>query len=283
MDEQPLETVSVEFTVGIGDDQFTATAAVPAGRTNLTQILPVLQSLDNSIIAGVASQLNEAGLSISCKAGCGACCRQMVPLSIFEAEALSTWIRTLPEPHQQELARRCDQALRKLASAGLIDRMVNEDWLAETDSARQLAIDYLYQRIPCPFLEDESCSIHPIRPLVCREYLVTSHPDHCFDPAALKVDPVFLPLNLSRVLNVIGAELEQDSRGWIPLLFLFAWMESGARPGEAIAGDGPQVLYEFVKRIDQAHAPRRSAPPSAPASTGASRPPETEREEIDGA
>jgi Fe-S-cluster containining protein len=275
MDEQPLETVSVEFTVGIGDDQFTATAAVPAGRTNLTQILPVLQSLDNSIIAGVASQLNETGLSISCKAGCGACCRQMVPLSIFEAEALSTWIRTLPEPHQQELARRCDQALRKLASAGLIDRMVNEDWLAETDSARQLAIDYLYQRIPCPFLEDESCSIHPIRPLVCREYLVTSHPDHCFDPAALKVDPVFLPLNLSRVLNVIGAELEQDSRGWIPLLFLFAWMESGAHPGEAIAGDGPQVLYEFVKRIDQARAPRRSAPPSAPAKTGASRSPET--------
>jgi Fe-S-cluster containining protein len=255
MEEHVPETVSVEFAVGIGEEKFTAVALVPAGRTNLTQILPVLQALDDSFIAGVAAQLSEAGGTVSCKAGCGACCRQMVPLSIFEAEALSTWIRTLPASQQQELARRFDESLRKLGAAGLIDRMINEDWLAETESARKLAMDYLYERIPCPFLEDESCSIHPIRPLVCREYLVTSPPEHCYDPAKLKAVPVLLPLNFSRILNVIGAELEHDSRGWIPLLFLFAWMESGARPGDAVAGEGPQVLYEFVKRMSQARRP----------------------------
>jgi hypothetical protein len=36
MDEQSQETVSVEFTVAVGDDQFTATAVVPAGQTNPT-------------------------------------------------------------------------------------------------------------------------------------------------------------------------------------------------------------------------------------------------------
>jgi Fe-S-cluster containining protein len=252
---KPQETVSVEFVVGIGDGKFSATATVPAGQTNLTQILPVLQSLDDSFIAGVAEQLNQAGRTISCKAGCGACCRQMVPLSIFEAEALSAWIRTLPEARQQELAQRFHQALLKLAGAGLIDRMVNEDWLAETESARKLALDYLYQRVACPFLEDESCSIHPIRPLICREYLVTSPAEHCFDPAKLKAVPVGLPLNFSRILNVIGAELEQDSRGWIPLVFLFAWMKAGAHPGDAVCGEGQQVLYEFVKRLDQAQIP----------------------------
>lgn len=257
------ETVSVDFAVGIGDGQFTATAVVPAGKTNLTQILPVLQSLDDSFIAGVASQLAEAGHTISCKAGCGACCRQMVPISIFEAEALSAWIRTLPESRQQVLADRFHQALLKLAAAGLIDRMVNEDWLAETESARQLALDYLYQRVPCPFLEDESCSIHPIRPLICREYLVTSPPEHCFDPATLQTAPVHLPFHFSRVLNRIGAELEGDARGWIPLLFLFAWMKSKGRPGEAVAGDGPEVLYEFVKRISEGRPPSPAAEPAA--------------------
>jgi len=83
MTEQHEETVSVQFAVGIGDGKFTATAVVPAGQTNLTQILPVLQSLDDSLIAGVASQLAEAGQRISCKAGYGACCRRMVPVSIF--------------------------------------------------------------------------------------------------------------------------------------------------------------------------------------------------------
>jgi Fe-S-cluster containining protein len=266
MHEQPRETVTVEFAVGVGDGKFTASAVVPAGQTNLTEILPVIQSLDDSFIGGVAAKLSEAGLHVSCKAGCGACCRQMVPISIFEAEALSAWIRSLPEAHQEELAARFHQTLLALAAAGLIDRMVNQDWLAETDSARQLALDYFYQHVPCPFLEDESCSIHPIRPLVCREYLVTSPPNFCADPAGLQVVPARLPLNFSRILNTIGAEIERDSRGWIPLVFLFAWMQSGARPGESVAGLGPQVLYEFVKRMDHARSPLPEADATEPAS-----------------
>ena len=92
MDSQPSpppETVTVNFSVGIGDGKFAATVEVPAGQTNLTQILPVLRSLNDSMIAGVSAQLEQAGHGISCRAGCGSCCRQMVPLSIFEAEALA--------------------------------------------------------------------------------------------------------------------------------------------------------------------------------------------------
>jgi Fe-S-cluster containining protein len=251
----PEETVTVEFTLAIGEGQMAASAVVPAGPTNLTQILPVLQSLDDSLVAGVAAQLARQGHTVSCKAGCGACCRQIVPLSIFEAEALAAWIRALPEARRQELAGRFHQALLQLAAAGLIDRMVSEDWLAHTESARKLSLDYLHQRIPCPFLEDESCSIHPIRPLICREYLVTSPPERCVDPVALLAAPVRLPLHFSRILNRIGAEVERDERGWIPLLFLFAWMKSGACPGEAVAATGPQVLYEFLKRIDHGQIP----------------------------
>jgi Fe-S-cluster containining protein len=262
MDEETsttIETITVEFTLGLPEGKFAVTAVVPAGHTNLTQILPVLQAIDDSLIGGISSKLAESGRPISCKAGCGACCRQMVPISIFEAEALAAYIRSLPDSKQQELGHRFAAALRKLAASGLIDRMVNEEWLAETDSARKLALEYLYQRVPCPFLEEESCSIHPIRPLICREYLVTSPPEHCFDPATLKSVPVPLPLHLSRALNRIGAELENDSRGWIPLLFLLAWMKAGARPGEGISGDGPQVLYEFVKKLSYGQPPSGSA------------------------
>ena len=247
----PAETVTVEFSISLGDGRFKASAVVPAGHTTLTQILPVLQAIDDSLIAGVASQLSQMGRTISCKAGCGACCRQMVPLSIFEAEALSTWIRSLPQVHQKELERRFDEVLRKFAASGFIDRLVNEDWFAETESARQMATEYLYERIPCPFLETESCSIHPIRPLACREYLVTSPAELCYDPATLKAEPVPLPLRFAPILSRIGAKLENDSRGWIPLIFLFAWMKADAHPGDSVSGDGPQVLYEFVKNLEQ--------------------------------
>jgi Fe-S-cluster containining protein len=246
-----VETVTVEFAIGLEDGTFKASAVVPAGQTNLTQILPVLQSLDDSMIAGIASQLSQIGRKISCKAGCAACCRQMIPISIFEAEALTVWIRSLPEARQRELEQRFHEVLRKLADAGLIDRLVSEDWFAATETSQQMALDYLYQRVACPFLEDESCSIYPIRPLSCREYAVTSPPEHCYDPATHKAAPVPLPLHFARALNRIGAELENDSRGWIPLIFLFAWMKAGAHPGDSVRGDGPQVLYEFVKNLEQ--------------------------------
>jgi hypothetical protein len=70
-----------------------------------------------------------------------------------------------------------------------------------------------------------------------------------------------LPLRFSRLLSVIGTEVEGESRGWIPLVFLFAWMKSGARPGEAVVGTGPQVLYEFVRRISHAGNPVADAEP----------------------
>ena len=34
MTEKPAETVTVEFAVGMGDGQYKASVAVPAGRTN---------------------------------------------------------------------------------------------------------------------------------------------------------------------------------------------------------------------------------------------------------
>jgi Fe-S-cluster containining protein len=262
MTDTSPKSVTVNFKVALGDGAFSASATVPEGPCNLTEILPVLQSLDDSLLSAVTEQLAEANLSISCKAGCGACCRQMVPLSIFEAEALAAWMATLDPETRQLLAQRFHQALLKFASAGLIDRLATEDWLTDDDSARQLTLDYFNQGVPCPFLQDESCSIHPIRPLICREYLVTSDPRHCADPAALQIDPVPVPLSFSRILNHMGAELEQGSHGWIPLVFLFAWMDSGAHPGSAFSGTGPEVLYEFVRRFEFARKPNKKEPES---------------------
>jgi Fe-S-cluster containining protein len=250
MSAEAPSSVTCAFKLATSEGSFTAHVDVPAGQTNLTQLLPVLQELDNALIAGVVSHHAQAGVTLSCKAGCGACCRQMVPLSIFEAEALADWIRSLPEEQQRELAGRFHRALKALAEAGIVDRLVTTDWFSQDEPRQQLAIDYFRQGIPCPFLEEESCSIHPIRPLICREYLVSSPPRHCTDPALYKPTPMHVVVPLSRGLYRLGAALEQSTRGWIPLLFLFAWMESGVRPSEHLAGEGPAVLYRFIQSLD---------------------------------
>ena len=249
------ETQSVEFSIGFGDSSISARAVVPRGRTTITELLPVIHRLDSALVDAVAAQAVAEGRTISCKAGCGACCRSLVAISIFEAEALATWIQGLPEAQRQELARRFDLALRSLAAAGIIDRLVDlkpGDPQAEIELNTDLKRDYFYARVACPFLVDESCSIHPIRPLICREHLVVTPAENCYDPAlheGIKLEP---PLLLFPVLNEMGARVERDGRGWIPLVFLFAWMEAGAHPGRRISGTGPEVLQAFVSRVGPA-------------------------------
>jgi Fe-S-cluster containining protein len=248
-------SVQVDFALAIGKGRLDASVVVPAGQVTLTQILPALQSLSSNIMANTTELVEAEGLKISCRAGCGACCRQLVPISLFEAEMLGDWIRSLPQEQQDELAERFHQALLALRDGGILDRLNPETWGLSSDAgdgaekAAELALDYLKQRIACPFLVDESCSIHPIRPLICREYLVTSPPEFCIMPTRDNVVGVPVPVRLSTVMFKIGAEVEGGRCGWIPLVFLFAWMKSGVRPGDAIQGAGPEVLYEVVKRL----------------------------------
>jgi Fe-S-cluster containining protein len=241
--------VQVDFTLAVGPGRLNASVVVPKGSVTLTQILPALQSLSSNIMGSISGLVEAEGLKVSCRAGCGACCRQLVAVSIFEAEALAEWIRTLPQEQQDALERRFDAALIALRDKGLLERLDPDTWGEGSGEMTELAVDYLFARVACPFLVDESCSIHPIRPLICREYLVTSPAEFCVDPTRDNVSGVPVPVKLSRVMFKIGRDLEGGRCGWIPLVFLFAWMKAGRRPGDAIRGDGPELLYEVVKRL----------------------------------
>lgn len=240
---------TVRFSIPIGNDHLNVEASVPAGNTNITEILPIIQSVENALIARIGEEAQAASSPISCRAGCGACCRQLVPVSLFEAEALTNWMRSLPEDQQSAIAQKFHQALLKLRDSGVIEKILDERWMTDDKHTEQLAIDYFHAGVPCPFLENESCGIHPIRPLSCREYLVTSPPELCRDPSMYQVGGVKLPIKLSRVLYSFGQEMEQDRRGWIPLVFLLAWQKSEIKAGEYVSGTGDEVLKKFLDRL----------------------------------
>jgi Fe-S-cluster containining protein len=243
----PASTAKATFAIPVGGGVLHASAQLPLGRTTLTQLLPVVQSIENAVVGRIEGEARAAGTPISCRAGCGACCRQMVPVSLFEAEALHEWLDSLPAERQEEIGQRFHRALSALRDAGVIDKLVKEDWVVDADEATQLAVDYFRAHVACPFLENESCSIHPIRPLSCREYLVTSPPELCEDPAKNDVAGLRFPLRLSKVLYAFGREISGDPRGWIPLVFLMAWGSSGQKPGERVAGSGEEVLRRFLQ------------------------------------
>jgi len=171
-------------------------------------LLPILQNLTDTVVQ-IAEQ--SAPGTVSCRKGCDACCRQMVPISAAEAHGLAATIDALPPQHAAAIQERFDVACESLEDAGLMPRLLNRKALS-AEELQQLDRDYFAAGIACPFLEDHACSIHAVRPLACREFLVTSPAQHCRNPTADKVVQLPLPAKVSVAL------WGREDQGWLPLL-----------------------------------------------------------------
>jgi len=95
---------------------------------------------------------------------------------------------------------RFEAVLTTLAPTGLLERAMHQ----VQREARQLGVEYFAQHVACPFLEDESCSIHSDRPLACREYLVTSPALNCERPSESTIEKVNLGGDPSIALLTAG-------------------------------------------------------------------------------
>src|SRR5262249_42347869 len=168
---------------------------VPAGPTRLRVLLPMAQSLTDHMVGAAVKRAEQQGQKVSCQKGCGACCRQLVPIAEEEARHLRDLVEALPEPRRTEVRSRFREARRRLDEAGLLEKLRHPEECDRGDS-RSLALTYFAQGIPCPFLEEGSCSIYRDRPLVCREYLVTSPAPNCSRPTPETVHCVPLPFQL---------------------------------------------------------------------------------------
>jgi Fe-S-cluster containining protein len=228
-------------------------------------LLPIVQRVANTIVDSAVDEVVEQGRTISCTKGCGACCRQLVPISEIEARGIRDLVRSMPEPRRSHVMARFAEAQRRLADAGLLDKLHSRaDW--DEDAFMEIGTRYFHQRIPCPFLEDESCSIHLDRPVVCREYLVTSPAANCACPTKDNIEKVPLPVQVWTAL----ARCTQADPGakycrWVPLVLAPEWADS--HPDKSQARPGPEVLREFFERLaaqgSQGDSSAAASPPSA--------------------
>ena len=225
-------TATLRLTVG--DLRIVHPITVPSGRVPATDVVPALQGLVNAVVAVAEANGTRDGKSISCRKGCGACCRQLVPVSRTEGERLLALVKTLPGERRERLRERFAAAEAIIGQAGLADRAGRSD--------RELSLAYFALAIPCPFLEDESCSIHPDRPLVCREYLVTSPAELCAGPSQEGVTPVAVPK-----VSLAARRLQGESDDWFPLALLMKWAKT--RPRSDRQRTGPEWVQRFLKGI----------------------------------
>ena len=222
-------TATLRLTVG--DLTIVHPITVPSAPVAAADVIPALQGLVNAVVDAAEAGSLKSGKSISCRKGCGACCRQLVPVSRTEGERLLALVEAMPEERRATLHARFAAAEAALDGAGLAARGQKSD--------RELSLAYFALAIPCPFLEEESCSIHPERPLVCREYLVTSPAELCAGPAQEGVTPVAVPK-----VSMAARGLQDESEDWFPLAGLMAWART--RPQSGARRTGPEWIKRFL-------------------------------------
>ncbi len=247
------ESVTVSVTLSGPDWQLQTKMSVPKGPTQLSQLLPLVQSFADAVVDSAVKAIEEQGQKISCKKGCGACCRQLVPIAPAEARHIRDLVNELPEPRRTEIRARFAEARRRLEEAGLLEKLLHADQWADGEG-QSFGLKYFQQGIPCPFLEEESCSIYADRPIACREYLVTSPAENCARPTAEVVQCVKLPLKMwTAVARFDKVPLSARFIHWVPLVLAPEWAE--AHPDEPPPRPGLELLQELFDHLTTTKGP----------------------------
>lgn len=220
----PAERFHVSLHTPAGP--ITTEVSVPTGFVPVTSIVPLMRSLGEEAQNLEVQHAGRRGQSISCRDGCAACCRMLVPLSPPEAFALQASIERLPAEQRSRLEARVDGARLSLQEAGIWEQLeaVSESTVALTDEELEPVNQAYYAlRLPCPFLEQERCSIYQDRPAACRELLVTSPAEFCDDLTDPRIKPLPLSLRIGTALGLLWAELTGTAARLIPLPIALDW------------------------------------------------------------
>lgn len=245
MDEQTLNA-NIEFSVD--GNKVSLQVQVPAGPVPARRILPLVNGLADMLVDMAVEAQAEP---VSCAKGCGACCRQLVPISAAEARAIAALVQAMDDARREAVVARFAAACGRMEEAGLMARLRDFSRIAR-DELTAFGLEYFRLGVPCPFLEDEACSIHGDRPVICREFLVTSDPRHCADPRPQTVRRIELGARASHALPALEARGDAPGMPWLPLILALDWV--AAHPDEKQA-PGPQLLQALFGALAKRDLP----------------------------
>ena len=249
--EDPSARTEFHLRLRVGGaqaDEVLAKVRVPVGPVRPVDLLPVLQGLADALVDAAIEAVRREGKAVSCRAGCGACCRQLVPISHTEAHGLAAVVAGLPEDRRGQIVERFREVAAALRARGLLDRIEAGPRQTDPDETGRLARDYFKAQVACPFLEDESCSIYADRPLSCREYLVTTPAVRCRNPDSNVIEKVPLYAKPTRILFRFDDGEGNGELRWLPLALALEWAAAQDPAGQVtLPGEG--MFQHFLQRL----------------------------------
>ncbi|MFH1749081.1 MAG: hypothetical protein ABIG44_18780, partial [Planctomycetota bacterium] len=148
-----LRTVELPTPEGVIRGQ----VGITAGPLALAGLVKVACALTDALVQWATEQEVGAGRTVSCAAGCGACCRHMVPISPPEALAIVDLIDGLDPARRQPVLAQFDHVVGVLEEHDMIAELLKPS--ATDEAVLPVARQYFNLQLACPFLVDESCGI----------------------------------------------------------------------------------------------------------------------------
>lgn len=205
------------------------TAEIPDGPMRLSQLVPIVYALTGLVVDRAVERSKLGGAPVSCRKGCGACCRQLVAMSAPEAFHLAERVHAEPEPTRAALLEGIRVQRAALETHGLaadVDAFL--EGKLEPEARKHLAVKYFQPRIGCAFLgADEACRLHLDRPATCRDLNVTSPAEWCDAPKG-PLQRVPTPPLLSGPLARLTARLTGGRVTLVPLPLALVYAEREA-------------------------------------------------------
>jgi Fe-S-cluster containining protein len=243
MSEQQDQIVA-RLRVSLSGNDIELEIPVPKAEVTVTEILPVFRMLVDDFTRLAAAAAEGDGKGITCRKGCSACCRQMVLVSHPEARSLAALVNSFPEPRKLAVLERFRAARERMAKTNIPEQVVSGSFPSR-EALIDLGLRYFHLGIPCPFLEEDACSIYEHRPVKCREYLVTSPAEECSNPSPEAVHKVKNPGNAWKALAMIGWEYRERLPHWVPLTLSLEWAE--VNPEQRTRRPARDLLRDFFK------------------------------------
>lgn len=232
-----------DIALRVGGEPLRVSVTVPRAPASRRALLPLFRQVADAVVDASVRRAERAGERVACARGCGACCRQLVPITEPEAFALRDLVASLPAARRETVRARFSAARERLAAAGLLDGLRGAHQ-PEPGELHARGLDYFALGIPCPFLDDEACSIHGQRPIACREYLVSSPPGNCAAPSAGGVRMVPIAGHVSSALgrSVPAGAAAPGRPAWVPLVLALEWADNATE-------ESPRPAREIVEQF----------------------------------
>ncbi len=246
MSKKPTDERHAEIRLSVYGEPVTISVNIPTRHTTTRRMLPIFREACHRVVEGAVNHAENNGRTVSCKAGCGACCRQLVPIAPSEAHLLKELVNDLPPDRKAQIEGRFENARSRLEQAGLLQTLSAAEKPVDSEYKR-LGLEYFALGVPCPFLENESCSIHQDRPLVCREYLVVSPAENCARTNGEPIEVLKIPGKASKALLAIDDAEDKKLRNWVPLVLALEWAEKN--PKASPARPGTEIAERFIREL----------------------------------